>query len=102
MTDYSTLTAHVHERLKSYEYVQDHDHIIPNALYISCIRDRGLFMVRNACAILDIPNNLLREEALERYFTYIRSNLLSEYGEAFIWKELEFCLVGICNPEAFQ
>lgn len=102
MRDYSSLVQHLHEQLKPYGYVQDFEHVIPNALYISCIRDHGLFEVRNACAILDIPDNLVRTDPLKRYFTYIRTNLLSEYGEAFIWKELEFCLIGLCSAEAFS
>jgi len=102
MTDYSTLVDHIHQQLKPYEYVLDTDHVIPNALYISYIRDHGIFMVRNVCAVLDIPDNLTRTEPLKRYFHYIRTNLLHEYGEAFIWKELEFCLVGICSDQAFQ
>jgi len=102
MTNYSTLVEELHQHLKPFEYVLDTDHVIPNALYISYIRDHGIFMVRNVCAVLDIPDNLVRTEPLKRYFNYIRKNLLHEYGEAFIWKELEFCLVGICSSKAFQ
>jgi len=102
MQNFLTLAESLNQQLEVFGYVRDNKHVIPNAIYISFVKNSKIFIVRNACAVLDIPDNLDRIDPLKRYFNFIRSNLLSEYGDAILWKELEFCLVGICSPQAFK
>ena len=102
MSNYSTLIEKIDERLKQYNYFSDNEHVIPNALFISYVKNPGLLKVRNLCAVIDIPHNLVEKDPIQRYFNFIKSNLLVEYGEAVLWKELEFCLVGLCNNEAYK
>ena len=102
MSDYSILIEKIDQQLQQYGYCRDNDHVIPNALYISYVKNPEMFTVRNLCAIVDIPYNLVSKDSLGRYFDFMRKNILTEYGEAFLWKELEFCMVVLCSPEAFE
>ena len=102
MANYSRLIEKIDERLKQYNYYPHIEHVIPDALYISYVKNPELFKVRNLCAVIDIPQNLVKKDPLKRYFNFIKNNLLAEYGDAILWKELEFCFVGLCKSEAFE
>ena len=100
--EFSDLIARIDKKLKEFNYFDDPDITIPNIRYISYVKDRSLFKVRNLCAVIDLPDNMVNLNTTGNFMRFLKKSLLDQYGDAFLWKELEMCFVVFCSGHLYQ
>jgi len=102
MIDSLQLIEKLDKRLAEYQYSSDREASIPDVLFVSYVKKHNVFKTRNLFAVVEIPDNVVEIEPLKRLFGSVKKSLLNKYGEAFLWKELEVCLVVLCNHEVYN
>jgi len=102
MIDVLQLIEKLDQCLSEFEYSSDREVSIPDVRFVSYVKKHNVLKTRNLCALVDIPDNIENIEMLRKLFEYVKKSLLNKYGEAFLWKELEVCLVILCHHEAYQ
>jgi len=102
MTDYNDLLAGIEKKLGEYEYFNDIAISIPNVIQIMYLKNKTIFKVKNLCAVIDMPENIVDQSTAKRFFGFLKGSLLDKYGDAFLWKELEMCFVVFCHDELFK
>ena len=102
MSDYADLIRCINEKLKEFSYLEDPAITIPNILYISYVKVKNPFKVRNLCALLSVPENVKDVQMAKRFLDTIRRSVLNKYGEAFLWKELEMIYIILCDDQLYS
>lgn len=102
MIDYTSLITDLDEKLSEYHYVSDSEIVIPNVQYISYIIDKSIFKVKNLCAVIDLPGNMIDIGTTKHFIQFLKKSLLDKYGDAFLWKELEMCFVVLCTDALYK
>jgi len=100
--EFSDLIVTLNARLKEFNYAEDPKITIPNIHYISYIKDRSIFKVKNLCAVIDLPGNMVDLNTAGNFVKFLKKSLLDQYGDAFLWKELEMCFVVFCNSRLYK
>lgn len=100
-TQYAELIKCLDTKLAEFGYAGDSQISIPNIKYIAYIKNVNVFKVKNLCAVIDMPDNIVDSMTAKRFFTFLKSSLLDQYGEAFLWKELEMCFVVLCRDKLY-
>ncbi|MBN1869601.1 MAG: hypothetical protein JW847_03375 [Candidatus Omnitrophica bacterium] len=101
MIDYTDLIIALDNKLKEFNYVMDPQITIPNIQYVSYINDRSIFKVKNLCSVIDLPDNMIDLNTARNFMQFLKKSLLEQYGDAFLWKELEMCFVVLCNDKLY-
>jgi len=102
ITDFSELIQSLNAKLEEFQYGSDTEISIPNVQYISYVKEKSFFKVKNLCAMIDMPNDIVDDSKANSFFTVLKKSLLKQYGDAFLWKELEMCFVVLCNNELYK
>ena len=102
MVDYKDLITTLDEKLNGFNYISDPMITIPNVKYIAYIKDRSIFKVKNLCSVIDLPDNMVNLSVARNFIIFLKKSLLDQYGDAFLWKELEMCFVVLCNDRLFK
>jgi hypothetical protein len=99
--DSGELIDEIQVALKPFGYAPEFQNSIPNALFITYIKNKHPFKVRNLCALVRVSDKVSDDPSAKSEFKYIRSCLLHKYGDAFLWKELEIVFVVVCDNSKF-
>ena len=99
--DINSLKVRLEECLAKFRYVQDETADIENIHFISLVKDKTILRVRNLCALIEIPDYIDSAKNARNFIRNVEQILLKRYGEAILWKELEICLVILCNNQIF-
>jgi len=96
------LIEKLNTQLEKFNYVREDNISIPNVSYIAYVKNPQLLKVRNLCALMDMPSVIKENSSAKNYFQNIRNSLLTEYGNAFLWKELEICFIVLCDHDLYE
>ncbi len=72
MIDYTSLITDLDEKLSEYHYVSDSEIVIPNVQYISYIKDKSIFKVKNLCAVIDLPGNMIDIGTTKHFIQFLK------------------------------
>ena len=81
---------------------EDDGIVIPDVWHIMYIKKKHPLRVRNLCALVSLPENIHTNDMARRVFSYIRKRILKQYGDAFLWKELEIIFIVLAHDDAFK
>lgn len=102
MADYSDLIQQLDTKLNEFNYIRDNEIAIPNILYVTYVRSSGILRAKNLCAVIDMPDNIVDISTGSRFFKFVKESLLEKYGDAILWKELEMCLIVLCEEKLYD
>ena len=102
MIDYTSLIQALDTKLNEFNYINEPLIAIPNVKYVSYVKDRGIFKVKNLCSVIDLPDNMLDISTAKNFMKFLKKSLLDQYGDAFLWKELEMCFVVLCTDTLYK
>ncbi|MCK5015078.1 MAG: hypothetical protein KAS66_14810 [Candidatus Omnitrophica bacterium] len=102
MIDYTGLIRSLDVNLSEFNYINEPMISIPNILYVAYIKDRSIFKVKNLCSVIDLPDNMIDINTAKNFMKFLKKSLLAQYGDAFLWKELEMCFVVLCNDKLYK
>jgi hypothetical protein len=102
MIDYTGLISSLDINLSEFNYINEPMISIPNIEYIGYIKDRNIFKVKNLCSVIDLPDNMTDINTAKNFIKFLKKSLLEQYGDAFLWKELEMCFVVLCNNTLYN
>jgi len=102
MSDYAQLIEQLTTQLEKFGYSREDNIDTPNISYILYVDKPPLLKVRNLCALLDIPSVIKENSSAKNYFKNVQKSLLSRYGDALLWKELETCFVVLCDHDLYD
>jgi len=100
--DKQELILEVNKLLNPFSYLPDDKIQISDVWHITYTKDKHPLKVRNLCALVSLPQYVESDNEAKGVFTYIRSDILKEYGDAIIWKELEIIFIVLCGSNAFK
>jgi len=102
MAGYAELIQCLDEELTEFGYCSDAKIAIPNIHYISYISSSNLLKTKNLCAVIDMPSTIIDLATAKSFFTFLKQCLLAQYGDAFLWKELEMCFIVLCDDKLYE
>jgi len=102
MSNYAQLIEQLNTQLEKFKYAAEDEIVIPNVIYISYVKNPQVPQARNLCALLDMPSTIKKNSSAKSFFKNLRRSLLTKYGTAFLWKELEMCFIVVCEHDIYQ
>ena len=102
MIDHASLIQTLDAKLNEFNYVREPVITIPNIEYISYMKDKSVFKVKNLCSVIDLPDNMVDIGMAKNFMKFLKKSLLDQYGDAFLWKELEMCFVVLCSDRLYK
>ena len=102
MSDYADLIEAINTKLKEFEYTEEPNISIANVLYISYVKVKNPFKVRNLCALISLPVDVQDIKTAKRVLDTVRRSILNQYGEAFLWKELEMVYIILADSNLYK
>jgi len=102
MIDYSELIQRLSTKLEEFQYVSDTEILIPNVQYISYRKSNEILKAKNLCTLIDMPDNMVDYTSSKDFFGYLKKSLVKQYGDAFLWKELEMFFVVLCGTKLYE
>ena len=100
--EYAELVNGINEKLKEFNYYQEPNVTIANVFYIAYVKEKSPFKVRNLCAVINFSADVKDIKRAKVLLDTIRRSLLNQYGEAFLWKELEIIYVILAEENLFN
>ena len=102
MSECTELLQKLNTKLGEFEYTSESEISIPNVKFIAYIPRKNVFKVKNLCAVVDMPGNISDLLTAKNFFEFLKKSLLSKYGDAFLWKELEMSFVVLCDLALYE
>lgn len=102
MIDFEDLKVLLSNCLEELSYKEETKITIPDVKYIAHTEGTKLLKVKHLFAIIDVPDNIVELKTAKHFFTFIRSSLLDNYGDAVLWKELEISFIVISDNELYE